>query len=82
MTDMTRRGILAGSAAAAALLLGGEGAMAQSRRILVLTSNQDIPNFDPHLRAIVMCTIVILQLVSPFIVYRCLSAVGERSDGN
>ncbi|WP_419899313.1 ABC transporter substrate-binding protein [Roseomonas sp. USHLN139] len=49
MTDMTRRGILAGSAAAAALLLGGGGAMAQSRRILVLTSNQDIPNFDPHL---------------------------------
>lgn len=50
--------------------------------LLVDDTYQLYPNFDPHLRAIVMCTIVILQLVSPFIVYRCLSAVGERSDGN
>ncbi|AZQ49579.1 cation:proton antiporter [Burkholderia cenocepacia] len=50
--------------------------------LLVDDTYQLYPNFDPHLRAIVMCSIVILQLVSPFVVYRCLSAVGERSDGN
>jgi len=50
--------------------------------LLVDDTYQLYPNFDPHLRAIVMCSIVILQLVSPFVVYRCLSAVGERSDSN
>lgn len=50
--------------------------------LLVDDTYQLYPNFDPHLRAIVMCSIVVLQLVSPFIVYRCLSAVGERSDSN
>ena len=40
------------------------------------------PNFDPQLRAVIMCSIVILQLAGPFLVYRCLSAVGERRDSN
>jgi Kef-type K+ transport system membrane component KefB len=35
------------------------------------------PAFDPALRAIVMCSIVILQIVSPIVVYRALSAVNE-----
>lgn len=50
--------------------------------VLVDDTYQLYPNFDPHLRAIVMCAIVVLQLVGPFVVYRCLSAVGERSDSN
>ena len=46
----TRRGLLAAGAALPALeVLRPARAAAQSRRILVLTSNQDIPNFDPHL---------------------------------
>ncbi|MDQ1078132.1 ABC transporter substrate-binding protein [Pseudoroseomonas cervicalis] len=50
MTELTRRGVLAGGAAAvSALMLGNGEAAAQGRRILVLASNQDIPNFDPHL---------------------------------
>ncbi len=40
------------------------------------------PNFDPQLRAVIMCSIVVLQLAGPFLVYRCLSAVGERRDSN
>lgn len=38
------------------------------------------PNFDPALRAIVMCTIVVLQLVGPWLVYRSLALVGERRE--
>ncbi|GAB5098628.1 cation:proton antiporter [Caballeronia sp. LP006] len=38
------------------------------------------PSYDPTLRAIVMCSIVVLQIVSPFLVYRSLSAVGERRE--
>jgi Kef-type K+ transport system membrane component KefB len=38
------------------------------------------PNFDPTLRAIVMCTIVVLQLVGPWLVYRSLALVGERRE--
>lgn len=36
------------------------------------------PNFDPTLRAVVMCAIVVLQLVGPWLVYRSLALVGER----
>ena len=43
----TRRALLAAGAALPALSLL-QPASAQSRRILVLASNQDIPNFDPH----------------------------------
>ncbi|WP_179403388.1 cation:proton antiporter [Burkholderia guangdongensis] len=50
--------------------------------LLVDDTYRSYPQFDPHLRAIVMCAIVVLQLVGPFLVYRCLSAVGERSDSN
>ena len=38
------------------------------------------PDYDPTLRAIVMCSIVVLQIVAPFLVYRSLSAVGERRE--
>ncbi|MEX3612975.1 MAG: cation:proton antiporter [Burkholderia gladioli] len=48
--------------------------------LLVDDTYQAYPNFDPHLRAVVMCSIVLLQLVSPLFVYRSLSAVGERRD--
>ena len=36
------------------------------------------PNFDPALRAIIMCSIAVLQLVAPFLVYQALAAVNER----
>lgn len=36
------------------------------------------PNFDPGLRAIIMCSIAVLQLVAPFLVYQALAAVNER----
>ncbi|WP_186114468.1 cation:proton antiporter [Burkholderia gladioli] len=48
--------------------------------LLVDDTYQAYPNFDPHLRAVVMCSIVLLQLVGPLFVYRSLSAVGERRD--
>ncbi|APR34159.1 cation:proton antiporter [Paraburkholderia sp. SOS3] len=38
------------------------------------------PNFDPMLRAVIMCSIVVLQLVGPWLVYRSLALVGERRD--
>lgn len=38
------------------------------------------PDYDPTLRAIVMCSIVVLQIVAPFVVYRSLTAVGERRE--
>ncbi len=45
MISLHRRGFLAGTALAAA----SPGlAHAQARKILVITSNQDVPNFDPH----------------------------------
>ena len=37
-------------------------------------------DYDPTLRAIVMCSIVVLQIVTPFLVYRSLSAIGERRE--
>lgn len=36
------------------------------------------PNFDPGLRAIVLCAIVVLQLATPLLVYWSLSMAGER----
>ncbi|MEX3583150.1 MAG: cation:proton antiporter [Burkholderia sp.] len=48
--------------------------------LLVDDTYQAYPNFDPHLRAVVMCSIVLLQLVGPLFVYWSLSAVGERRD--
>ncbi|KAF1007531.1 MAG: cation:proton antiporter [Burkholderia sp.] len=48
--------------------------------LMVDDTYQAYPNFDPHLRAVVMCSIVLLQLVGPLFVYRSLSAVGERRD--
>ncbi|KDB10204.1 sodium/hydrogen exchanger [Burkholderia sp. lig30] len=50
--------------------------------LLVDDTYQQYPNFDPHLRAVMMCAIVVLQLAGPFVVYRCLSAVNERRDSN
>jgi Kef-type K+ transport system membrane component KefB len=38
------------------------------------------PDYDPTVRAIVMCSIVVLQIVAPFVVYRALSAVNERRE--
>jgi NhaP-type Na+/H+ and K+/H+ antiporter len=38
------------------------------------------PHFDPTLRAIVMCSIGVLQIVGPWIVYRSLTLVGERRE--
>ncbi|HEY1995596.1 cation:proton antiporter [Paraburkholderia sp.] len=38
------------------------------------------PNFDPSLRAIMMCSIVVLQIVGPWLVYRSLALVGERRE--
>jgi peptide/nickel transport system substrate-binding protein len=49
MLTTTRRGVMAGGAALLAGMAGARQAEAQARRILVITSNQDIPNFDPHL---------------------------------
>lgn len=49
MLTTTRRGAMAGGAALLAGMAGMRPAEAQARRILVITSNQDIPNFDPHL---------------------------------
>ena len=48
MLTTTRRGVLAGGAAMLAGLAAQRQAEAQGRRILVIASNQDIPNFDPH----------------------------------
>jgi NhaP-type Na+/H+ or K+/H+ antiporter len=38
------------------------------------------PNFDPRLRAIMMCAIAVLQLLGPWLVYRALALVGERDE--
>ncbi len=48
--------------------------------LLVDDTYQLYPNFDPTLRAITMCTIVVLQLVGPWLVYRSLALVGERRE--
>jgi len=36
------------------------------------------PGFDPDLRAVIMCAIVVLQVIGPLIVSRMLGWVGER----
>jgi NhaP-type Na+/H+ and K+/H+ antiporter len=38
------------------------------------------PQFDPTLRAVTLCSIAVLQLVGPWIVYRSLTFVGERRE--
>ena len=38
------------------------------------------PNFDPQLRAIVMCSIFVLQILGPWLVYRSLALVAERRE--
>ncbi|WJF90322.1 cation:proton antiporter [Paraburkholderia bonniea] len=38
------------------------------------------PDFDPKLRAIAMCSIVVLQILGPWLVYRSLSLVDERRE--
>lgn len=38
------------------------------------------PNFDPRMRAIMMCAIAVLQLLGPWLVYRALALVGERDE--
>ncbi|GLU35193.1 cation:proton antiporter [Trinickia caryophylli] len=48
--------------------------------LLVDDTYQLYPQFDPTLRAIVMCAIAVLQLVGPWIVYRSLTLVGERRE--
>jgi NhaP-type Na+/H+ and K+/H+ antiporter len=48
--------------------------------LLVDDTYQLYPQFDPTLRAIVMCSIVVLQIVGPWIVYRSLTLVGERRE--
>ena len=48
--------------------------------LLVDDTYELYPNFDPTLRAVTMCAIVVLQLVSPWLVYRSLTLVGERRE--
>jgi Kef-type K+ transport system membrane component KefB len=48
--------------------------------LLVDDTYELYPNFDPLLRAVVMCSIVVLQLVGPWLVYRSLALVGERRE--
>ncbi len=50
-TKVSRRGLLALAGAGLASMSLPAGAFAQSggRRVLVIASNQDIPNFDPHI---------------------------------
>jgi Kef-type K+ transport system membrane component KefB len=49
--------------------------------LLLMEDTYDLyPNFDPSLRAIMMCAIVVLQLIGPWLVYRALALVGERDE--
>jgi hypothetical protein len=48
--------------------------------LLVDDIYQLYPQFDPTLRAVTLCSIVVLQLVGPWIVYRSLTFVGERRE--
>jgi peptide/nickel transport system substrate-binding protein len=49
MINLTRRNVIAaGAASLASATLGGR-ADAQGRKILIIASNQDVPNFDPHI---------------------------------
>jgi peptide/nickel transport system substrate-binding protein len=52
MNDIPRRSVLGGAVAvAAASLFTGTQALAQNRRVLVIASQSDITNFDPHVSA-------------------------------
>ncbi|WP_322058798.1 cation:proton antiporter [Paraburkholderia sp. J63] len=49
--------------------------------LLLVEDTYDLyPSFDPRLRAIMMCAIVVLQLLGPWLVYRALALVGERGE--
>jgi NhaP-type Na+/H+ or K+/H+ antiporter len=49
--------------------------------LLLMQDTYDLyPSFDPRLRAIIMCSIVVLQLIGPWLVYRALALVGERGE--
>lgn len=49
--------------------------------LLLMEDTYDLyPNFDPRLRAIVMCAIAVLQVIGPWLVYRALARVGERGE--
>jgi NhaP-type Na+/H+ and K+/H+ antiporter len=46
--------------------------------MLVDDTYASYPDFDPALRAVILCAIVLLQLFAPLVVYRSLSLAGER----
>jgi peptide/nickel transport system substrate-binding protein len=49
MLLISRRAVLAGAGAAAASLSLSDISLAQgARKVLIIASGQDIPNFDPH----------------------------------
>jgi len=49
--------------------------------LLLVQDTYDLyPNFDPRLGAIVMCSIAVLQLLGPWLVYRALALAGERGE--
>ncbi len=49
MTNLTRRGVVAGATVVLAGLGADRQASAQgAKKILIIASNQDVPNFDPH----------------------------------
>jgi Kef-type K+ transport system membrane component KefB len=48
--------------------------------VLVEDTYQLYPDFDPKMHAIAMCSIVLLQLISPVLVRIALASVGERLD--
>lgn len=54
--------------------------MASLALVLVADTYDIYPQFDPMLKAVVMCTIALLQLVGPMAVYWALALVGERKD--
>lgn len=54
--------------------------MASLAFVLVADTYDIYPQFDPMLKAVVMCAIALLQLVGPMAVYWALALVGERKD--
>ncbi|WP_342359647.1 ABC transporter substrate-binding protein [Terrarubrum flagellatum] len=46
--SFTRRSLMAGAAAAASMAPFADISFAQARKVLIMASGQDIPNFDPH----------------------------------
>lgn len=45
--------------------------------MLMSETYQFYPSFDPALRSIMLCSVALLQLIAPFLVYRSLKAVDE-----